>query len=38
VALRVYMEVHSGVFGPGLSPFGNLAMITLTVGCGRRLR
>jgi len=29
VALSVYKEVRSEVLGPGLSPFGNLAMITV---------
>ena len=29
VALRVYMKVQRAVLGPGLSPFGSLAMITL---------
>ncbi len=29
VALRVSREVRREVFGPGLSLFGNLAMITL---------
>ena len=29
VALRVSMEVQSEVLGPGLSPFGILAMLTL---------
>ena len=29
VALRVSMEVRRIVLGPGLSPFGSLAMITL---------
>ena len=29
MALRVSMEVRSDVFGPGLSPLGSLAMITL---------
>ena len=29
VALRVSREVRREVLGPGLSPFGNLAMITL---------
>ena len=29
VALRVSREVQREVLGPGLSPFGNLTMITL---------
>ena len=29
VALTVCMEVRRDVLGPGLSPFGNLAMITI---------
>jgi hypothetical protein len=29
VALSVSMEVRREVLGPGLSPFGNLAMITV---------
>jgi hypothetical protein len=29
VALRVSREVRREVLGPGLSPFGNLCMITL---------
>ena len=29
VALSVSMEVRREVLGPGLSPFGNLAMITI---------
>ena len=29
VALRVYREVQREVLGPSLSPFGNLAVITL---------
>ena len=29
VALSVSMEVRREILGPGLSPFGNLAMITL---------
>ena len=29
VALRVSREVRRGVLGPGLSPFGSLAMVTL---------
>ena len=31
VALRVSREVRREVLGPGLSPFGNLALITLVV-------
>ena len=31
VALRVSREVRRKVFGPGLSLFGNLAIITLVV-------
>ena len=29
VALRIFREVRREVLGPGLSPFGSLAMITL---------
>ncbi len=29
VGLKVYREARREVLGPGLSPFGNLAMITL---------
>ena len=29
VALRVFREVQREILGPGLSPIGNLAMITL---------
>ena len=29
VALRVSREVRRAIVGPGLSPFGNVAMITL---------
>jgi hypothetical protein len=35
VALRVYKEVRREILGPGLSPFGNLAMIKFMCGMCR---